>query len=548
MDSSSDLTSPELDRSPAPGQAAEGWVGTVVGPVIATAHRPLAWASWLLAALSMGYIAWTIRSPGGIIAAIVLPLVVLRLPVTAVTVIAIVAEEISPKGHYGLVTTLGNQVYLAHGKVPIILPLALTATLAAAARWWPAKFNRPGVLDAAVLLSVAGLILLTVVVGLAHGQSLFSAANQNARPFVLLALGIIIGWSLRKLPDERTPLKAGAAISLSALLVAAAIAIPLGGSADLNVSRYFIYYDSALPTVAGAVFLALLVEPGRRWDRWRLVLLVVTPLLVLVSFRRSVWLAAAIAFVVVVALAWIRWRNIAWRLGLASIILLAVVLPAPGFAADLGLRSAATLPVTANAATTKPSSQESAGTKPAGAGGGGGVTQPARSNATPPAPTNAKAEKAAQEAVSTSGHIEDIRRSWAYIRGHFWTGAGPLAPQLPGLAAATAARVYVHNELLQDWLRYGPVAPLLMTVLLAAAALLALRTLRNSDGDAIERSAAVFCLLTPICVMTAPFLSDTSRWPVLLGVAAGILVLRGGPSAGRHRSAERGSRRQPVAA
>jgi O-Antigen ligase len=547
MDSSSDLTSPGLDRSPAPGQAVEGWVGTVVGPVIATAHRPLAWASWLLAALSMGYIAVTIRSPGGIVAAIVLPLLVLRLPVTAMTLIVIVAEEINPNGHYGLITTLGNQAYLAHGKVPIVLPLALTAASAAAARWWPARFSRAGILDAAALLSVAGLILLTIVVGLAHGQSVFSAVNQNSRPFILLGLGIIIGLSLRKLPAERTPLKVGAAITLAALLLAAAIAIPLGGSADVNVSRYFIYYDSALPTIAGAVFLALLVEPGRRWDRWKLVLLVVTPVLVLISFRRSVWLAAAVVFVVVVALAWARWRTVAWRFGFASVIVLLAILPAPGFAADLGLRSGATLPVAAQTPSAKPSSHELPGNpNPAGGGGGGGVTQPDSSHATGASVTDTKAEKAAQQAVSTAGHVEDLRRSWTYIRAHFWTGAGPEAPQLPGLAAASASRVYVHNELLQDWLRYGPLAPLLMTILLAATALLALRTLRDSDGDAVERSAAIFCLLTPICVMTAPFLSDTSRWPVLFGVAVGILILRGGHAAGRH-SVERGSRRQPVA-
>jgi O-Antigen ligase len=498
------------------------WLAVAAGPVVAGGRQPLAWASWVLAALSAGYIAWTIASPAGVLAAIALPLLVLRLPVAGIAVIAIVAEEISPSGQYGWVTTLGSQVFLSAGKAPIILPLVLTAAVAATARWWPAKSIRTGWLDLTLIGSVGALVVLTIGVGLGDGQSVFSAVNQNARPFILLGLGIVVGFSLRRLPEERTPLMVAAAVGLVALLVAAAFAIPTGGSADARLSRYFIFYDSALPAFAAAVFLALLTDRTRRWDWRHLVLLTATPLLVLISFRRSVWLAAALVLVVVVALGWTRWRMIVSRGGLAVAVVAVAVLAAPGFAADIGQRGAATLPVSADPPAVKPSATASP------ASGGGGVTPaagnpaPAPSTVARPAPSDS--QKVAEQAASTTGHAQDLRRGWDHVRAHFWTGVGPVAPQLPGLAAKNASRVYVHNELLQDWLRYGPFGALLMAILLAAAALIAARTLRDPGGDTISRTAAVFCLLTPVCVMTAPFLSDTSRWPVLFGLTAGIVM------------------------
>ncbi|WBB70635.1 O-antigen ligase family protein [Micromonospora sp. WMMD812] len=544
--------------------------------------------------------------------AIVLPLLVLRLPVTGIVLVAVVAQEIKPNGRFGELTTLGYQAFISPGKTPMVLPLAVTAALAAAARWWPPKGFRLRSTGGLLLGVAVALVVVSVGSGLLHGQSVFSAVNQNARPFVLLVLGLLIGMSLRWLRDDQRSLRMTVGAVLAALLVAAAVAIPLGETADDRLSAYFVYYDSALPAIAAAVFIGLLGHDGWRWDWRHVTVLATTPLLVLISFRRSVWLAAFAAFVVVLVLTWRRWRRMTRQLAVAALVVAVIVLAAPGFAADLGLRSvgsfdlgngdttaskpspsnkpspssvpsasnkpsASSLPsATGNpsagggpGATGKPSAgggpgatgKPSATAKPSatpkpsvssGSSAGGGTAPSGRPSATgapsarpsatggpsaggvaarpstaatsrPPSPTPAP-ESAKHQAESTSGHISDLRLGWDYVRANFWTGVGPQSPQLAGMAAADATRVYVHNELLQDWLRYGPAVPLLVVVFLVAAGLVALRAVRDPASDGIVRSAAVFCLIAPLCLMTAPFLSETSRWPLVVGLAAGIVA------------------------
>jgi O-antigen ligase len=126
-------------------------------------------------------------------------------------------------------------------------------------------------------------------------------------------------------------------------------------------------------------------------------------------------------------------------------------------------------------------------------------------------------------ADSSRGHVSDIKLGWKYATEHFWTGIGPRAPQLPGLAANRAQRIYVHNEWLLDWLRFGLLAPLLVTALFGIIAGRSLRTLRHANSSTTERAAAVFGLMVPVCLLASPFLSTSNRWPLLIGIAAGIL-------------------------
>ncbi len=555
-----------LDRPQADGEAGRspsrlrvpGWLSRAAVALTATARRPLGWASWAVAALSAAYFAWTVPSPVGIVFAIALPSLVLRFPVTGIVLVAVIAEEIKPNGRFGALTTLGYQTYFGAGKIPVVLPLALTAALAVAARWWPRE--RPHLRSTGgALLGLAGaLVVLSSGVGLLHGQSPFSAVNQNSRPFVMLVLGLVIGTSLWRLRSERISLRPTVGAALVVLLVAAAVAIPLGETADDRLSAYFVYYDSALPAIAAAVLIGVLGGSEWRWDWQHLSVVAATPLLVLISFRRSVWLAALVALVVVLVLTWRRWRLMVRQLAFAAVVVAVVVSAAPGFAADLGLRSVGSFAAgdAAPSASAKPSASggPSASAKPSATGAPGASASakpspngaaantaavPSRSASTPPSQESAK-----HQAESTSGHLSDLRLGWDHVRANPWTGVGPLAPQPSGLAAQNVERVYVHNELLQVWLRYGPLAPLLVIVFLAAAALLALRAIRDPDADSIVRSAAAFCLITPLCVMTAPFLSETSRWPLVVGISTGIVAQfldRGRNRAGHVGSARVGS-------
>ncbi|MEV6815963.1 hypothetical protein, partial [Micromonospora sp. NPDC051296] len=75
-----------------------------------TARHPLGWASWAVALFSALYIAWAVSAPIGIILAVALPLLVLRLPVTGTVLVAVLAQEIKPNGRFGELTTLGHQL------------------------------------------------------------------------------------------------------------------------------------------------------------------------------------------------------------------------------------------------------------------------------------------------------------------------------------------------------------------------------------------------------------------------------------------------------
>jgi hypothetical protein len=506
------------DQSSGQGGLRDGWrvvLRVAIGPLAVIARRPVAWASWAAAALTALYMVWALHSAPGALLGVVTVFFAVRLPITTVVVLALVAEEIKPSDKYAGMTTLGSQLYFSAGKIPLLLPVVMTAILAALSQWWPARPGRLHRTEVVLLGSAAALAGLTIVVGLADGQSAFSAVNQNARPFILVLLGIAVGASLRIYPAERKPLAWAVGTALVGLMAAAAIAIPLGGSADPTVSRYFIYYDSALPAIAAAIWLALISDHAWRWTWQRTVIAVATPLVILFSFRRTIWIAAVLALVGVVVLTRGR-RAVAGRVAVVSVATAVLVLAAPGFAADLGLRSASLDFQSQPVATAAPG--------PSGTTPKTGPPAPG----TGPSPKATEADigptKAQHVADSNAGHVGDLRLGWTYVRQHLLTGVGPLSPQLPGLAAVGAERVYVHDEWLQDWLRYGPLAPLLVTVLLTAAIVLAVRALRNPESDVTVRAAAVFAVMLPACLVTAPFLSDTSRWPLLVGIAAGILV------------------------
>ncbi|RIV36821.1 hypothetical protein D2L64_18635 [Micromonospora radicis] len=543
-----------------------------------------------MAVFSAAYLAWALPAPVGIVLAVALPLLVLRLPVTGIVLVAVLAQEIKPNGRFGELTTLGHQLLISTGKIPAVLPLALTAALAAVARWWPAQrpqLRSPG----GMLIGIAaGLVAVATGVGLLHGQSVFSAVNQNARPFVLLLLGLVIGMSLRWLPDDRKSLMPTVGAALTLLLVAAAVAIALGEIADERLSAYFVYYDSALPAIAAAVSLGMLGYAGWRWDWRHLTVAVAAPLLVVVSFRRSVWLAALVVVIVALVLSGARWRRTFQQLAFVGVVVAAVVFAAPGLAGDVGLRSAGSFelaggdnaqtepapaptdpgpaqtdPAPAPADPTDPGPASAdpnapSASPPPAASGSPATSEPAATGAPtgqraapqptgqsePPQPTgqvsspgSAEAPGAAprpapgpasaeHQAASTSGHLDDLRIGWEQVRANPWTGIGPLAPQLPGVAADQAERIYVHNQLLQDWLRYGPLAPLLVVLFFVVAGLVALARLRDPDSDLVSRVSAAFCLIAPPCLMTAPFLSETSRWPLVTGIMAGILVGQAG--------------------
>ncbi|WP_433083522.1 hypothetical protein ACQP1P_04975 [Dactylosporangium sp. CA-052675] len=494
-------------------------------------------------------------------AAVALPIVAGRHAPAVVVFLAVTAREAPDGRGFAAVTRLGAQIYY-EGKVPAIDLLALSAIAVALVRL-RRRGDRPVVRRVAwVLLGIlAALAVLAFALGIVYGQSAFSAANQNSRNFVAVALGVAIGLLIVAFPEEIRAVQVAAVTGLGVLVLAAAYAVATGQAADDRVSRYFTYYDSALPAVAIAVFGALLVARSRL-TRLAGLAMGLSVTLVLIGFRVTIWLAAAVVLVLVVVLSR-EWTAVARRAAISALALGLGILILPGMRSDITERlvgassvapSVAPTPSTKNRpATTAPASpaRPSAG-PPRTASAPPALkspvssalpapkspissASPARKSPVPVAsPSRKPPPKAGGQDVaaeSSQGHLEDIRVAWSAVRKNFWTGIGPQHPQLPGLASDRTTVLYVHNEWLQDWLRFGPGAVLLVTAFLLVVAWLSVRTLAGRSAPALHRAAAVFGLITPITLLAFPYFSDSAQWPLLLGIAAGILAAAQTPAA-----------------
>ena len=85
-----------------------------------------------------------------------------------------------------------------------------------------------------------------------------------------------------------------------------------------------------------------------------------------------------------------------------------------------------------------------------------------------------------------------------------------------------SGQLYVHNEYLLDWLRFGYPGLIAIVIPVAAGVVLAVRRLRTQRLNAVQSAAAYLLLIAPVAAMSAAFF-DTSRWPAILGLAVGIL-------------------------
>lgn len=493
---------------------------------------------WIIApaaALFFLVIAWTPSYWVGVLAAVALPLVLARHAVALTLFTAFAAQEAVPRPGVGAVTTFGHQAIYA-GKVPLIVILAMTAAVLTLVRLRSAAWRALDTLGRLALGVIAALGCLSIVIGFIDGQSLFSAINQNARPFVVLAVGLVLGVGLGMLRGEERAATYASSVALVGLAAAVGLSVAMGHAADARVSPYFVFYDAALPAAAMAIFLALLGT--RRRPDWRQVLVMAATLLIVVaSFRLTVWAAAAVTIAIAVLLSRQRLISVR-RLAVATAGLAVLLVVTPGLATDVSARLFGAS--SGRPAQATGSAPAEAGTGSASAAGGantGGDSSGkpgALAASAPPATIASEIVSGTVAADSAGGHVSDIRVGWDYVEKNFWTGIGPRAPQPPGLAAAKSQRVYVHNEWLLDWLRFGPLAALLVTALLAIVAVASVRTLRRLHTRTTERAAAVFGLTVPVCLAAFPYLTTSTRWPLFLGISVGLLGLRR-PAGGRHR-------------
>nr|WP_240942542.1 O-antigen ligase family protein [Planosporangium thailandense] len=126
---------------------------------------------------------------------------------------------------------------------------------------------------------------------------------------------------------------------------------------------------------------------------------------------------------------------------------------------------------------------------------------------------------------SAAGHFGDLHRGYELgITGPLF-GLGPDSPQPSGLAASDAHALYVHDEFLHVWVGRGILAALALCVLVLMSTIHAMRATSKvspSQASLTETTAVCFLLQMPIILTFFPYLSTTTRWPLVYGIALAV--------------------------
>jgi O-antigen ligase len=386
----------------------------------------------------------------------------------------------------GKLVTTGHQFYepiKGVSPAPLLLLLGLAMQLYTGRGIAAAKLHTHG-LDGVGAVLVA-LVLWTMMLSLAQEQADFSAGSflriatnmlAAVLPWLLCLGTYALAIRMLREPGGRRQL---ARVIAGALILKGALGLVVlltTHGAVVDNQRYVVYYDAALPMVAGMTIVAFLLA-SRHAVPWRKVILFLAGTIVVFSFRRSVWSAMAVA---VVILPLVRQRTVVLRrvLAVATLSML-VVLVMP--------------------ASTKQAAFSRVGSAVSVAQGTG-------------------------DEESAQYHKRDVERGYRIAQENVWKGIGVRAPQRREFAYQQSKTLYVHNDPLQVWLRLGLPGISLYLMLLAVLSWRGIATLRRGGTlSVLDAGCAAFAVVCVFALMSAPFASDTTRWPVLLGVVAAVL-------------------------
>lgn len=397
-------------------------------------------------------------------------------PTASVVIAIVLCQELAANEGFGLssdpMQIFGHQLYFTDvGSIPVFELFLLFAATAGVIH----AYRRQGRLGGRIPLVIVTLSGLVVgLTAFTHSLGPLTVMGQSLRPYTLATAAIVLGLTTDRQPGGWPAVARYAGVGLVITAAAGMLLLATGRAALALDGSSPLFYDSALPAIAGAVFLTILFQPAER--HWRLTMLATTSFIVLLSGRRNVWLAMMVALVVMLMVRRGRAKNLA-RLALGCGLLAgAVFLINPGVL--------------------------------------GAMSQRLLSSITTVSGTAAE--------VSTSQHVDDLRYGWQYALDAPFLGYGPERGPLPGLAVQHGV-MYVHNQFLIDWLRYGVPGLVIITSLTTGMFMLGVHAVRRAESLHASVSA-VFLLMAPICAMTAPFFTTTQRWPVLLGLAVGAIT------------------------
>lgn len=405
-----------------------------------------------------------------------------RFPIPAALLIAALAQEINPNSltQKDTLVGIGHEVYFTSiGGVSALVILAAVAAVSIAIRCeaegidWKRCF-RPLSVKALLGVGVAATLINTW-----HTGNVVGTLLRDARFGILAALGIMVGlYAVSSTQRHNTVRLFRAAVAI--LGVGGVLIIASGTYLRTNTGQQMAYYDGATAALAGAYLVGSFFNPHR--TRRDILFEVLATITLALSFRRNVWLAALVAAIVLLFLQ--RRRIIrGFRLMVsAGGSFLAVYFLFPEFYVQI---------------TTHMQS--------------GIDTLLGRSSE-----------------VSTTGHVDDVFYGYdAALRAPL-LGYGPIQ-QVPGLFNQSGS-LYVHNEPLQLWLKYGLIPVGLLIIFVATSIWTGLWLLGKNQIEPFPGSglltgwSTALLLMLPVSLMTAPYISTTQRWPLLVGIAVGILM------------------------
>jgi O-antigen ligase len=394
---------------------------------------------------------------------------------TALTLL-ILCQELDPAQGFGGpsgsgLLFLGHQVYFTTVARASLLTLALVLTAARVAVTM--EPSRPRRIAAALMLALGAYYAARVWSG---GSSITSALNQDSRFAILFVAGFVIGtgtarntdWANRAVPVLLSVLS-GMAL-LGVYLVAT-------GQGEAQTGLNLIFYDSAMGAIAGAAVLAAISAPASQRD-WRIWGIGAAGLVVVVlSSRRNVYAAMAVALLLGLLFGRNRTRLVLRLLFASGLACAALLVFFPTVISELGHQLSAIW----------------------------GATQGTAADA------------------SAKGHLNDVSLGWNAVKASPISGVGP-GGHIAGLVVQSRGQLYIHNQVLESWLRFGLLAAVLVVAVQLVLVVQALGTLNQPGSDFMARWAAQFLLIAPVASLTAPFLTNTQRWPAILGLAAGIVA------------------------
>lgn len=383
-----------------------------------------------------------------------------------------VEEEVVAGGHSSEVVSplvrFGSEFYSATlfgFRLPLIMILAATICVIIRSR------TR---LPPAPMFILVALVGWSCLLGLSQGYDLKAAVGAST-PWIVILCGFVIGSYIAVNSRIRMQIIwIAATIIFIKAVIGVYVFLSGGAIPDPSGLAAVVYYDSTISYVAMTFLVGWMFSEVRKGPG--MILMTSSVVVILVAMRRNVIAAAAWALFGVTLLRG-SWKH-ALRIVAGLALLLAgvwVFLPGPiGNIVSAFDRSFSTL-----------------------------LTGEGDS--------------------STTGHVSDIEVGTAVIMQSPIWGLGVYPEPQAGLVVGKSDNLYIHNELLQTWARFGLVGVLVLVMLLGLAITYAVLLVRKGSSDLLGSASAVYFLACPIPLMFFPHLSTLVRFAFFAGFFLAIL-------------------------